>query len=671
MFLSVKSRIFLGFGLILLTLIVSSAISSFLIYRIDTNFSDFRSALDRTSEVVNFDLVTQQVRVRVNQWMRSKDPELAKQFAKQADDLLDQAVAITAKAAGSAQTDHDRQMVADVDHPLKAYIESWHAVQNLFTVEAGVYADKVDRAGTAIRESLSKLRDAALSTNATPLVAPIVRAGDEFGTAQITAMHYQSSLSADEAKVVDAAIAEALASLEKAATIAKDDASRDAIGRAVAAIGAWRDGFGQAVAASAARIARINSWTKNEGEVMAQAVKALRLDGAAASSNVQTSVYETILNSRLTLYISTGLSLALGVLLSVLLAHSITGPVGRMTAALKRLAAGDRSVEVPETGRRDEIGEMAKAAGVFRNNIIETDRLRAEQEHQTMRAEQERRRAMFDLAARFEASVGGIVGGVSSAATELQATAQTMTATAEETSQQSTTVAAASEQATQNVQTVAGATEELSASIREIGGQVARSTAMIKETVQRATRSNEQVQGLTAAAEKIGDVVKIISGIAAQTNLLALNATIEAARAGNAGKGFAVVASEVKALANQTARATDEIDMQIKAIQEATKSSAESIHGIAETIGKVEETATVIATAVEQQGMATQEIARNVAQAARGTSEVSSNISGVNQAARETGAAAAQVLTAADELSVNGELLKQQVETFLNEVRAA
>ena len=275
------------------------------------------------------------------------------------------------------------------------------------------------------------------------------------------------------------------------------------------------------------------------------------------------------------------------------------------------------------------------------------------------------------LIREFEAMVGTTIGAVSSSSRELESTAQTMASTAEQTSRQSTAVAAASEQATANVQTVASATEQLSASIAEIGQQVAQSTAMIGDAVRQANQSNTQVQSLSAAAERIGNVVKMIADIASQTNLLALNATIEAARAGEAGKGFAVVASEVKALATQTARATDEIAVQIKAIQDATESSAQSIQGITLTITKVNETAATIAAAVEQQGAATQEISRNIAQAAAGTSEVSSNIAGVTHAASETGTAASQVLSSAGELSRNGERMKQEVETFLHGVRAA
>ncbi len=274
------------------------------------------------------------------------------------------------------------------------------------------------------------------------------------------------------------------------------------------------------------------------------------------------------------------------------------------------------------------------------------------------------------LADNFETNVKGVVESVSSAATEMQSSAQSMSATAEETNRQATAVAAAAEEATTNVQTVSSAAEELSASISEIGRHVAKSTTISQAAVAEANRTNDKVQGLANAAQKIGDVVKLINDIASQTNLLALNATIEAARAGEAGKGFAVVASEVKSLANQTAKATDEIAAQISAIQDATNEAVKAIQGIGTTIGEINEIATTIAAAVEQQSAATGEIAQSVQQAAQGTQDVSANITGVSQSAGEAGSAAEQVLSAARELSQQSEMLRQQVGAFLVEVRA-
>jgi methyl-accepting chemotaxis protein len=366
-----------------------------------------------------------------------------------------------------------------------------------------------------------------------------------------------------------------------------------------------------------------------------------------------------------------GIAILLGIVIGYAVARSITKPIVAMTGAMGELASGNKGVEIPAQGRGDEIGHMAAAVQVFKENMIEADRLRAEQEATKQRTEAERRQAMLDLADRFENSVGGVVKAVTSAATELQATAQSMSATAEQTTRQSSAVAAASEETTRNVQTVASATEELSASIGEISNQVTESTRIVGEAVSQAHGTNEKVQSLADAAQRIGDVVRLINDIAGQTNLLALNATIEAARAGEAGKGFAVVASEVKTLATQTAKATEEIAGQVRAIQDATQSSAVAIGDITKTIGRVSEISTTIASAVEEQGAATQEISRNVQQAAQGTQEVASNIGGVTEAATQTGHAAGEVLGAAQELGKNGELLRSQVEEFLRTVRAA
>jgi methyl-accepting chemotaxis protein len=364
-------------------------------------------------------------------------------------------------------------------------------------------------------------------------------------------------------------------------------------------------------------------------------------------------------------------SIVVGGLAAWFFGGSLARPVIVMTQAMQRLATGDHQVEVPARDRKDEIGNIAKAVQVFKENAVEMERLKAEQAEAERRAAEEKKRAMNELADGFQASVGGIVQTVTGSANEMQATAQSLTATAEETSRQSTAVAAASEQASTNVQTVASAAEELSSSISEISRQVAQSAQIAAKAVTDAEHSNRQVQGLADAAQRIGEVVQLITDIASQTNLLALNATIEAARAGEAGKGFAVVASEVKNLANETAKATDEITGQIAGIQQATKDAVEAIQAIGQTIGQINEIATTIASAVEEQGAATQEIARNVQQAAAGTQEVSSNISGVTQAAGETGAAANQMLSASGELARQGETLSSEVTKFLQAVRAA
>ncbi len=356
--------------------------------------------------------------------------------------------------------------------------------------------------------------------------------------------------------------------------------------------------------------------------------------------------------------------------ISFFVSSFISKPINRLNGVMLELAKGDVTVDIEGTERRDEIGGMAKAVQVFKDNRIEADRL-AEDQRKQQEMQIARANGIEELCKTFDKASSEAVRSVATAASEMQASSSAMNSTAIEATRKSAAVAAASEEASANVQTVAAAAEELSSSISEISRQVTHASQVARSAVNEAEQTNAKIQGLAEAANKIGEVVALITDIADQTNLLALNATIEAARAGDAGKGFAVVASEVKNLANQTAKATDEIGTQIAGIQTATQEAVQAIAVITKTISEIDEVASGIASAVEEQGAATQEIARNVEQAAAGTHEVSSNIAGVSQAANETGAAANQIQSAASELSQQSELLKSEVDKFLANVRAA
>ncbi|MDQ2083503.1 methyl-accepting chemotaxis protein [Xanthobacteraceae bacterium Astr-EGSB] len=433
----------------------------------------------------------------------------------------------------------------------------------------------------------------------------------------------------------------------------------------------------------AMQLAKIDEPLERMAKFAHQKAEEFMNSAAATADRVAIELFATVL----------GLTVA-SLMVAFFTARSIVVPIGGMTVAMGKLANGDFDVVLPGLGRKDEIGAIAQAVENFKVKAQDKARAEAEEreaaarrqadewrtvgERETVqrqaadeRAAAERRAAMLDLAGKFEATVGAIIGAVSSAATELEAAATTLSRTAQSTQSLSSAAAAASEEATSNVHSVASASEEMSSSVDEISRQVLESSRIAGEAVNQAGATDARIGELSIAAGRIGDVVKLITAIAEQTNLLALNATIEAARAGEAGKGFAVVASEVKALAAQTAKATGEIGAQIAGMQTATGASVTAIKEIGGTIGRISQIAGSIAAAVEEQGAATAEIARNIGEAARGTAQVATHITDVNHGAGETGAASAQVLSAASSLSKESNRLKKEVDGFLATVRAA
>ena len=520
-------------------------------------------------------------------------------------------------------------------------------------------------------EIVNKSPDLAKAANRAEIETAVRQANELFGDARTGGWRYAATFEAPQVQRFNKAADDALAALATAQRLAADKVLADSIATLAAPVNDFKTLMARQVALSDLQFSIVRGRTlptaAQIGEIIDKIVETARGQASAASAAAiaQRTSVERI-----------GLAIAM-LVLAILIGSAVFGalaiarPIRRIGEVLLELANGNKQVDVPYAERGDEVGDNARAARTFKENLIRIEKMEAEQRDAEVRAAQQRKADMHKLADEFQAAVGGIVDTVSSASTELEAAAGTLTKTAEMTQGLSSTVAAASEQASANVQSVATATEEMTSSVDEISRQVQESARISADAVKQAEKTDARINELSQAASRIGDVVKLITAIAEQTNLLALNATIEAARAGEAGRGFAVVASEVKQLASQTAKATDEIGTQIAGMQTATQESVAAIKEIGGTIGRISEIASTIAAAVEEQGAATQEIARNVGEAAKGTQQVATNITDVNRGAGETGSASAQVLSSAQSLSSESHHLRMEVDKFLSTVRAA
>ncbi|MDG5496560.1 methyl-accepting chemotaxis protein [Niveispirillum sp. BGYR6] len=662
----VSQRIVGGQALLLVILLAMVTLSIWSLFGIGSNFTEYRRIARNSNLLGQVDAKADDVRASVKDFLLGGEEEHSARVAT----LLRELEQLIAQTEQSVTNPERRKMLEEVKGIVTDYESLFAQVTKLDQEMDRLTANVLDKIGPEVRLKLDALIDVAAAENDARTGSRSAQLMQDY---LLVRLEMQRLLNRRDDKTA-ATLDERLATLEAAeksfSELAQIPARRAVVTDIVTGINAYMAGVKQNKEWLLSQTRLTQDRLVPTGDRFTEVTGRLRSSQTAVQDQLGPQVVAGIDTSRTTSIALGIVAVLLGAAVSWIIARSITGPVAALTGTMGRLANADLTVDVPFTHHRDEMGDMARAVEVFKTNGLERQRLEAEQTAQR-EAREKRAQRLEALMRGFDNQVQSLVGQLGAASTQMRASAQSMSALSEQTSNQSVTVAGAAEQASANVQAVASATEELSASLEEITRRVAESAQVTREAYEKAEHTNETVATLSEAAGRIGTVVQLIQDIAGQTNLLALNATIEAARAGEAGKGFAVVASEVKSLANQTAKATEEISGQVQQVQDATQQAVAAIQSITGTIAKVNEISAAIAAAIEEQGAATQEIARNVQQAAIGTHDVSSTIVCVRSAAGETGTAAIQVLGVASNVQQQSNQLTDVVSTFLADVKAA